>query len=169
MQQINKNHTYANFPYGTIFIVALVIFSALYIDVFAMHMPIIGLIIAPLIFIVVFAILICKKLPPKEIFMRLFLGPPVILIVISLSSSFVGWGHDQWLMSKISAWGNELSDHKRLTGSFPSSEVKFFHGYRAFFINNNEIRDSIISFDKFGAIRQTYSMEKRIFFDEVEM
>ncbi|MCL9827808.1 hypothetical protein [Ralstonia solanacearum] len=143
---------------------------AWYTDILALQAPFFACFVCPPILVVRLVFLALKRVGVRWIILDLILGFPAILILVSVSSVALSHAHDRWIMGEVRAWGGWIRNEKSVSGKFPMSKAISFHGYPAAFISYDKSPNPpVIIFNKFGGMRQVYSVINDQFFEETEL
>ncbi|MEF9387854.1 hypothetical protein V4890_19825 [Ralstonia solanacearum species complex bacterium KE056] len=135
-----------------------------------MEVPLFAYLVCPAIFVVRLISLILERGGVKRVVAGVLLGFPIILLTGSISSIVLSSVHDQWMMGKIRTWGAEIRNERSVGGKFPKSKVASLHGYVVVFIKGeNDSNPPFIIFNKFGGMRQVYSVLDDRFLEETEI
>lgn len=155
-------------PVKFVSVVGFMLFAC-YTDILALQIPLFSQILCPIGTVVLIAWMMFQRLAWKVLLVRSLLGLPLLLFVTSTMSLFLSQAHDRWLMEQVRAWGSELRAEETKMGTYPSTQVKRLHGYRAQFMKpTNPTTPATIYFNKFGQVRQGYLIAEDRFLDETE-
>ena len=142
---------------------------AWYTDILALQIPLFAQFLCPVGIVVLIAWMAFRRLGWKTIFIRSLLGLPLLLLITSAMSVFLSQAHDRWLMEQVRAWGNELRAENTKMGTYPPTQVRSLHGYRAQYVKPANAYDHpTIYFHKFGQMRQSYLIQENRFLEETE-
>jgi len=142
---------------------------AIYGDIVLFKVPFLSYFICPLVLLGLICISLFQRKGLIHSFSQCLIGPPAALLITILFTSPLSTFHDHWILREVREWGNELRQQKRLSGSYPVLEKKFFHGYRAVLINQEPTGPALIHVDLFGQTRQFYSVSDDLFLERREM
>lgn len=145
------------------------ILVAWYTDILALQIPLFAQFLCPVGAVVFIAWMAFLKMGWKAIIIRSLLGIPLLLIITSGMSVFLSHAHDRWLMEQVRAWGDELRAENTKMGTYPPTQIRILHGYRAQYVKPANAYDPpTIYFHKFGQMRQIYLILENRFLEEVE-